>query len=139
MITSAFTGSACVATGNASKTAICIAIRKLDARVAFDITKLYHAAANPMVNPQTSGIQKAKATKLFLNWGARIFASIERLHMLALSAIVNVVKSKNPKRFSAVFTKPTRASVLFSEIEPLVKALRGKIIEREGSRVKIAY
>jgi hypothetical protein len=47
------------------------------------------------------------------------------------------VNSKNRKTFAAIFTKPTPVSIVFSEIESLVKALGGEVIEREGSRVKI--
>ncbi|WP_348755342.1 type II toxin-antitoxin system HicA family toxin [uncultured Aquincola sp.] len=38
---------------------------------------------------------------------------------------------------SAVFAKPTSASIVFADIEALVKALGGKVTEREGSRVRI--
>lgn len=47
------------------------------------------------------------------------------------------MNSKNRKTFAAIFTKPTPASIFFSEIESLVKALGGEVMEREGSRVKI--
>jgi hypothetical protein len=36
-----------------------------------------------------------------------------------------------------VFSQPTSASIAFSEIEALIRALGGSVIEREGSRVKI--
>jgi hypothetical protein len=48
------------------------------------------------------------------------------------------VNAKHRKTLAAVFTKPTLASVVFSDIEALVKALGGTVEEREGSRVKIA-
>jgi hypothetical protein len=38
---------------------------------------------------------------------------------------------------AAVFSQPTSASIAFSEIEALIRALGGSVIEREGSRVKI--
>ena len=37
----------------------------------------------------------------------------------------------------AIFAKPTQASIVFSDIEALVKALGGFVSEREGSRVRI--
>jgi hypothetical protein len=36
-----------------------------------------------------------------------------------------------------MFAKPTSPSIVFSNIESLIVALGGEIIEREGSRVKI--
>jgi hypothetical protein len=47
------------------------------------------------------------------------------------------VNSKHRKTLAAVFAKPTSSSVVFSDIEALVKALGGSIHEREGSRVKL--
>lgn len=47
------------------------------------------------------------------------------------------MNSKHRKTLAAVFAKPTSASVVFSDIEALVKALGGSIHEREGSRVKL--
>ncbi|URI10749.1 type II toxin-antitoxin system HicA family toxin [Aquincola tertiaricarbonis] len=38
---------------------------------------------------------------------------------------------------SALFAKPTSASIVFADIEALVKALGGTVTEREGSRVRI--
>jgi hypothetical protein len=47
------------------------------------------------------------------------------------------LNSKNKKALTAIFTKPTLASFIFSEFEALVKANGGEVTEREGSRVKI--
>jgi hypothetical protein len=47
------------------------------------------------------------------------------------------VNARHRKTLSAIFTKPTLASVVFSDIEALVKALGGTVAEREGSRVRI--
>ncbi|HQX60476.1 MAG: type II toxin-antitoxin system HicA family toxin [Rhodoferax sp.] len=47
------------------------------------------------------------------------------------------MNSKHRKTLTAVFGKPTSSSVVFSDIEALVKALGGSIHEREGSRVKL--
>ena len=47
------------------------------------------------------------------------------------------MNSKHRKTLAAVFAKPTSSSVVFSDIEALVKALGGSIHEREGSRVKL--
>ncbi len=48
---------------------------------------------------------------------------------------MNIMKEKHRKAFSAIFTKPTRANIKFSDIESLVKALGGSIREGDGSRV----
>jgi len=48
------------------------------------------------------------------------------------------VNTKHRKTLRAVFTKPTSASIVFSDIEALLVALGGQVHEREGSRVKIS-
>ena len=40
---------------------------------------------------------------------------------------------------SAIFTKPTRANIKFSDIESLVKALGGSVREGDGSRVVLEF
>jgi hypothetical protein len=47
------------------------------------------------------------------------------------------VNSRHRKTLSAIFIRPTSASIVFSDIEALVKALGGSVVEREGSRVRI--
>lgn len=47
------------------------------------------------------------------------------------------MNAKHRKTLAAIFVRPTSPSVVFSDIEALVKALGGKVAEREGSRVKI--
>lgn len=47
------------------------------------------------------------------------------------------MNSKHRKTLAAVFERPTPASIAFSEIEALIKALGGTVVEREGSRVRI--
>jgi len=47
------------------------------------------------------------------------------------------VNAKHRKVLTAIFARPTSASILFTDIEALVKALGGCVHEREGSRVKI--
>jgi len=47
------------------------------------------------------------------------------------------VNAKHCKTLAAVFARPTLASIPFAEIEALVKALGGRITEREGSRIKV--
>ncbi len=47
------------------------------------------------------------------------------------------MNSKHRKTLQAVFARPTLSSVAFSDIEALVKALGGTVVEREGSRVKM--
>lgn len=47
------------------------------------------------------------------------------------------MNSRHRKTLSAIFIRPTSASIVFSDIEALVKALGGSVVEREGSRVRI--
>ena len=47
------------------------------------------------------------------------------------------MNSRQRRTLVAIFTHPTSAAVLFSDIEKLVAALGGFLTEREGSRVKI--
>jgi len=47
------------------------------------------------------------------------------------------VKAKHRKTLQAIFAQPTLPSIVFSDIESLVVALGGSVMEREGSRVKI--
>jgi len=45
------------------------------------------------------------------------------------------MKTKHVKTLNAVFAKPTLASLVFSDMEALVVALGGEIIEGNGSRM----
>lgn len=47
------------------------------------------------------------------------------------------MNTKHRKTLTAVFKRPTLASIPFADIEALFKALGGTVVEREGSRVKI--
>ena len=47
------------------------------------------------------------------------------------------MNTKHRKTLVALFAKPTSASMVFADIEALVKALGGSVTEREGSRVRI--
>ena len=47
------------------------------------------------------------------------------------------MNARHKKTLAAIFAKPTLASIAFSDIESLIKALGGTIAEREGSRVRI--
>jgi hypothetical protein len=47
------------------------------------------------------------------------------------------VNSRHRKTLAAVFARPTSASIVFADIEALIKALGGDVGERAGSRVKI--
>ena len=47
------------------------------------------------------------------------------------------MNSKQRKVLADIFVKPTLASIVFANIESLVKALGGTVQEREGSRVSI--
>ncbi|MDR2209111.1 MAG: type II toxin-antitoxin system HicA family toxin [Azoarcus sp.] len=46
------------------------------------------------------------------------------------------MNSKHRKTLSSIFETPTRSDIAFSDIEALVLALDGKVVEREGSRIK---
>jgi hypothetical protein len=59
------------------------------------------------------------------------------LVLQAESASIPSVNAKHRKTLQAIFSRPTSASVVFSDIEALVIALGGSVSEREGSRVKI--
>ena len=48
------------------------------------------------------------------------------------------MNTKQRKTLKAIFTKPTSASIIFSDIEALVVALGGEVFEREGSRIKLS-
>jgi hypothetical protein len=47
------------------------------------------------------------------------------------------VNARHRRTLAAIFARPTSASIKFSDIEALVKALGGTITQREGSRVRI--
>jgi hypothetical protein len=47
------------------------------------------------------------------------------------------MNTKHRKTLAAIFTRPTSASIVFADIEALIKALGGSVLEREGSRVRI--
>ncbi len=47
------------------------------------------------------------------------------------------MSTKHRKTLAAIFARPTPASIVFADIEALIKALGGFVSEREGSRVKI--
>ena len=47
------------------------------------------------------------------------------------------MKSKHAKTLRAIFTKPTLATISFSDIEALIIALGGTVCEEEGSRVAL--
>lgn len=47
------------------------------------------------------------------------------------------MNARHRKTLAAIFTRPTSASIAFSDIESLVVALGGTVTEREGSRVRI--
>jgi hypothetical protein len=47
------------------------------------------------------------------------------------------MNARHRKTLTAIFAKPTAASIVFADIEALMRALGGSVVEREGSRVKI--
>jgi len=48
------------------------------------------------------------------------------------------MRKAHQKTLQAIFRQPTSGSVVFADIEALIVALGGEVLEREGSRVKIA-
>jgi hypothetical protein len=46
------------------------------------------------------------------------------------------MKAKHSKTLQAILARPTKASIVFAEIESLLLALGAELTEREGSRVK---
>ena len=59
------------------------------------------------------------------------------LHLISSTDIMSPVNAKQRKVLVAIFFKPTMASIVFSDIESLVRALGGMVLEREGSRVSV--
>lgn len=49
----------------------------------------------------------------------------------------STVNARQRKTLAAIFAEPTLASIVFADIEALIKALGGTVSERAGSRVKI--
>jgi hypothetical protein len=47
------------------------------------------------------------------------------------------MNTRHRKTLVAIFARPTSASIIFADIEALIKALGGSVSEREGSRVRI--
>jgi hypothetical protein len=47
------------------------------------------------------------------------------------------MNAKHRKTLVAIFSRPTLPSIVFADIEALIKALGGSVSEREGSRIKI--
>ncbi len=47
------------------------------------------------------------------------------------------MNTKYRKTLVAIFARPTSASIVFADIEALVKALGGTVSEREGTRVRV--
>ncbi|MGI9134943.1 MAG: type II toxin-antitoxin system HicA family toxin [Rhodoferax sp.] len=47
------------------------------------------------------------------------------------------MNSRHRKTLAAIFARPTSASIVFADIEALIKALGGSVLEREGSRVRV--
>lgn len=47
------------------------------------------------------------------------------------------MNAKHRRTLAAVFSRPTSPTIVFADIEALMKALGGSVFEREGSRVRI--
>lgn len=50
---------------------------------------------------------------------------------------MRMVNTKQRKTLAALYAVPTAASIVFADIEVLLKGLGAKVLEREGSRVKV--
>jgi len=70
-------------------------------------------------------------------WPQNASPSPPCLHMISIFDIMRPVNSRQRKVLAAIFVKPTMASIVFADIESLVKALGGSVLEREGSRVSV--
>jgi hypothetical protein len=49
------------------------------------------------------------------------------------------VNSKHKRTLAALFALPTPASIVFADIQALLEALGAKVLERQGSRVKVDF
>lgn len=47
------------------------------------------------------------------------------------------MNAKQRKTLQSIFARPTSATIVFADIESLIKALGGTVAEREGSRIRI--
>jgi hypothetical protein len=47
------------------------------------------------------------------------------------------MQKRHQKTLQVLFRQPTSGTVVFADIEALILALGGEVLEREGSRVKI--
>ena len=47
--------------------------------------------------------------------------------------MISIMKTKHARILNSIFCKPTLASIVFSDIETLIVALGGEIIEGSGS------
>lgn len=58
--------------------------------------------------------------------------------MISVCASSRDVNAKQRKTLAAIFAQPTAAGIAFGDIESLVIALGGSVVERQGSRVRIS-
>ena len=57
--------------------------------------------------------------------------------MVSINATIVYMKAKHRKTLTAIFVRPTKANIKFSDIEGLVIALGGEVREGDGSRVAL--
>ncbi len=57
--------------------------------------------------------------------------------MAAKYAIILLMRIRHRQTLHAIFTRPTLAGIVFSDIEALFVPLGGEVTEREGSRIRI--
>jgi len=51
------------------------------------------------------------------------------------ATMLTIMKAKHRKTITAIFAKPTKANIKFSDIESMIEALGGEVREGNGSRV----
>ena len=49
------------------------------------------------------------------------------------------LNSKQRKTLAAIYALPTSATIVFTDIESLLKSLGASVEEREGSRIKVVF
>ena len=57
--------------------------------------------------------------------------------MVSESAIIITMNAKHSKTLTAIFARPTKSNIKFSQIESLIMALGGEVREGDGSRVAL--
>lgn len=72
-----------------------------------------------------------------LNLGLYITHPQALIELDSIFSYHSLTNTKYRKTLLAIFARPTSVSIVFADIEALIKSLGGCVSEREGSRVKI--